>query len=110
MLPGAPQPQSGLKCLLCTKVGNNNLTYLGGLSSQIQAHQFCIKFAKSITNKKSVVGKTRLQVRFSFVNRSVSQVKEIVFQNEVADTKQTICVFCKKPGAASGSYNRLRIF
>ena len=72
MLPEDAETERGLKCLLCTKVGNNNLTYLGAVSSQVQAHQFCIKFAKSITNKKSVVGKTRLQVRISvIVNRSV---------------------------------------
>ena len=70
MLP--EKPEGGLKCLLCTKVENNQFTYLGAVSAQIQAHQFCIKFAKSITNKKSVVGKTRLQVRVSVtVNRSV---------------------------------------
>ena len=68
MLP--EKPEGGLKCLLCTKVGNNNLTYLGGLSSQIQAHQFCIKFAKSITNKRTLIGKTRLQVRLSSLTES----------------------------------------
>ena len=68
MLP--EKPEGGLRCLLCSKVGNNKLTYLGAVTSQIQAHQFCIKFAKSITNKRTLIGKTRLQVRLSSLTES----------------------------------------
>ena len=49
-----------LHCLLCDQVTSDQ--YLGSVTAPVQAHDMCIKFAKGIKNKKSVVGKTRLQV------------------------------------------------
>ena len=69
----------GLQCLLCGQVnlilnviqvlcdlcdisGQESRPYLGQVTTTVQAHPLCIKFAKGIKDKKSVVGKTRLQV------------------------------------------------
>ena len=97
----AESEEEGLKCLLCSRPGNTQLTYLGGVTAQVQAHQLCIKFAKGIKNKKSVIGNTRLQVS-SQEEPTLSLIDES-FQNEVAENWKTICVFCKRPGATAGN-------
>jgi len=82
----ASETNGNLPCLLCAGVKSDYLG-LGEVTSHVQAHPICIKFAKEIQNKKSLVavGKTRLQ--------------ELVKQCE-----NIICVFCSKPGAASGCW------
>ena len=64
-----------LPCLLCGDV-NKKSDYLGlgEVTSHVQAHPLCIKFAKEIHNKKSIVavGKTRLQVFFHKIHSRFS--------------------------------------
>ena len=63
-----------LPCLLCGDVKKSDYLGLGEVTSHVQAHPLCIKFAKEIHNKKSIVavGKTRLQVFFHKIHSRFS--------------------------------------
>ena len=45
-----------LPCLLCGDAKKSDYLGLGEVTSHVQAHPLCIKFAKEIHNKKSIVG------------------------------------------------------
>ena len=63
-----------LSCLLCGDAKKSDYLGLGEVTSHVQAHPLCIKFAKEIHNKKSIVavGKTRLQVFFHKIHSRFS--------------------------------------
>ena len=92
----AESEEEGLKCLLCSRPGNTQLTYLGGVTAQVQAHQLCIKFAKGIKNKKSVIGNTRLQVS-SQEEPTLSLIDESLFRMKLRRTGRRFVFSARGP-------------
>ena len=86
-----------LPCLLCGDVKKSDYLGLGEVTSHVQAHPLCIKFAKEIHNKKSIVavGKTRLQVFFHKIHFLYSYLKKYKFVISIGRTESPIFICLK---------------
>ena len=75
----ASETNGNLPCLLCAGVKSDYLG-LGEVTSHVQAHPICIKFAKEIQNKKSLVavGKTRLQVLYYLISNCLKNTQFMI--------------------------------